>query len=685
MMNFNTFLQRIITVSSPDPDDARRRRNLNILIIGLEAILIVEVIYTASGLQGGDVRGNLLLIAGSIFMLLSTVGIYFMNRYWSGVFSAYLFILLLIAVISVSDAPEQLSDGRSLFVFIIPIVIASFVLQPYTTFIFAIASSAIVSILAISSGRSPNSPAILGYLFIAFISWLSSSGLEQTLHELRVINADLDEIVAVRTRDLAEALTRERIESGRSQAILNSIADGVVVFNADHVAMLANPSLSGLTDTPKDRLTGINLDEFVQVGQLSLPGQTAVRELIQNPENIESGMRIDWGKKTLSVSIARVRDTATEENIGTVAVFRDVTREAELEKMKETFVAVVSHELRTPLNAIMGFTEMLKESVYGPITERQTSITERIMVNTKRLLGMVGDLLDEAQIKAGKLLLTKRPIRTASLLEDLHTTMDKIAADKGLYLTDELDPNMPETIVGDPQRLQQILINLVNNSAKFTERGGIHVRILRHDADHWRLEVADTGSGIPEEEIPYIFETFRQVESSSTRQHGGFGLGLSIVHQLVELLNGKVTVRSELHKGSTFIITLPIESMPRTNDMQNLAFVIEDDEDLAGIFTEALKVSGFEVETIRDGALAQKRIGEASPEIIILDMHLPHVDGPALLTQIHADEHLKDTRIFLATADAQMGEFYRGQVDSVLIKPISFSQLRDLTARYRRK
>jgi len=119
--------------------------------------------------------------------------------------------------------------------------------------------------------------------------------------------------------------------------------------------------------------------------------------------------------------------------------------------------------------------------------------------------------------------------------------------------------------------------------------------------------------------------------------------------------------------------------------MDNLAFVIEDDEDLSNIFTEALKAAGFEVETIRDGKIAQNRIKEGNPELIILDMHLPNVDGPTLLTQIRAEEHLKSTRVLLATADALLGDYYREQADSVLIKPVSFSQLRDLTARYRRK
>ena len=119
--------------------------------------------------------------------------------------------------------------------------------------------------------------------------------------------------------------------------------------------------------------------------------------------------------------------------------------------------------------------------------------------------------------------------------------------------------------------------------------------------------------------------------------------------------------------------------------MENLAFVIEDDEDLSNIFMQALKAAGFQVETIRDGAIAQERIKEANPELVILDMHLPHVDGVELLTQIRADGRLKKTRVILATADAQLGEYYDNKADLVLIKPISFSQLRDLTARYRKK
>jgi len=145
------------------------------------------------------------------------------------------------------------------------------------------------------------------------------------------------------------------------------------------------------------------------------------------------------------------------------------------------------------------------------------------------------------------------------LLENLHSVMDKLTADKGLTLTSELDSDMPETLTGDGARLQQILVNLVNNAVKFTEEGSIHVQLSRLDEHNWGISVADTGKGIPKDEVKHIFDAFRQVEGTTTRVHGGFGLGLSIVKQLVNLMGGTIEVESELGRGSTFSIALPYQ------------------------------------------------------------------------------------------------------------------------------
>jgi signal transduction histidine kinase len=161
-------------------------------------------------------------------------------------------------------------------------------------------------------------------------------------------------------------------------------------------------------------------------------------------------------------------------------------------------------------------------------------------------------------MEAGKLTIQMAPLRPAELLENLHSVMDQIALDKKLRLTSEIDDNLPEVLNGDGARLQQILLNLVSNSIKFTEHGTVHVKLFSPYRNRWGIEVSDTGSGIPESEVPFIFETFRQVEGTTTRVHGGFGLGLSIVKQLVHLMNGDISVKSKIDAGSMFTITLPL-------------------------------------------------------------------------------------------------------------------------------
>jgi PAS domain S-box-containing protein len=404
---------------------------------------------------------------------------------------------------------------------------------------------------------------MVGFFLVAFITWLSSRSLEQALRELREINTNLDQIVKERTHALAEALTRERIEAGRSQAILESIADGVIVFDTQGSAIQANPALSNLISVPLNDIVDATVNELVETSPMDAKNKGILAGLLIKPGQQIASYRVEWGKKTLSISSSQVLDRDGSE-VGTVAVFRDFTKEAELERMKSAFVAMVSHELRTPLSAILGYAEIFTEQIYGPLNEKQINMTNRIVSNTRRLLNLINDLLDQAQMEAGKLKIKYETLKPLALLENLHSVMDKLTTDKGLVLTSKLDPNMPETLTGDGARLQQILVNLVNNAVKFTEEGSIHVQLSNLDENNWSISVADTGEGIPKEEVKHIFDAFRQVEGTTTRVHGGFGLGLSIVKQLVSLMGGTIEVKSELGEGSTFLIALPykIESNP---------------------------------------------------------------------------------------------------------------------------
>jgi signal transduction histidine kinase len=558
MNKIKSFWSKLNEFRESHPDQARRGRILNVLLAGafaLSALALIAVLILFSILSSWNNPGSSLLLITIIVLGLGSIGLFYINQKSTNT-AALLFLMLLSVAFIFSDVPKELANGRSTFVFLITIAISSLLLTPASSFFFAIGNGVIITVLASLSGVVPNVPAMVSFFMLALISWLSSRSLEQALKELRQINANLDQIVKERTHALAESLTRERIEAGRSQAILESIADGVIVFDTHGKAIQANPALSNLIDVPITNILNASVSQLVESSPMDTKNRGTLASVLTTPGSQLASQRVEWGEKTLSISSGQVLDRDGSE-VGTVAVFRDFTREAEVEKMKSAFVAMVSHELRTPISAILGYAEIFREQIYGALNEKQIQMTSRIISNSTRLLNLINDLLDQAQMEAGKLKIKYETITPSDLLENLHSVMDKLTTDKGLKLTSELDPDLPETLHGDSARLQQILVNLVNNAVKFTEAGSIHVKIRKMNEQCWNLIISDTGQGIPKDELPYIFETFRQVEGTTTRVHGGFGLGLSIVKQLVTLMGGNISVDSTLGKGSTFSITLP--------------------------------------------------------------------------------------------------------------------------------
>ncbi|MBN1179143.1 MAG: sensor histidine kinase [Anaerolineae bacterium] len=241
-----------------------------------------------------------------------------------------------------------------------------------------------------------------------------------------------------------------------------------------------------------------------------------------------------------------------------LALARDEALQAS--RFKSRLLANVSHDLRTPLTAIIGYTDMLAVGVYGDLSETQQSTVARIVVNAKRLLTLIGSLLDQAQIEAGKLNLHYAPFAPAELMEEIHTTLNLVAEAKDIALITQIDPDLPDQLTGDAQRLYQIVFNLVGNAIKFTPEGEVRVRFYPVDASYWAIDVSDTGQGIPEDAQAYIFEAFRQVEGRGDEERGGVGLGLSIVKQLTLLMGGEVYLASHLGQGSTFTVLLPLET-----------------------------------------------------------------------------------------------------------------------------
>jgi len=552
-------LGTLLDVTSTDPDDTRRRRLLNIILIGFAILVLLSFIISFLSSLGGPPQEDIILFYfTNLLFLVGVVVIYLVNRFKSGPWASSVFLIFVSLLLILSDSTEQVANGRTLFVFVIPIILASVLLRAYASFIFAGFNSLIISVLALSIQTIPNVPAIVGFFAIALVSWLSARSLEQALKDLRTINAELDQRVQDRTRELSESLSRESEQASQRQAILQGIADGVVVFDNNGKAILANPALTRLVDIPLDQIIARKSNDIFESSEITIEDRGALLGILSSSNINPIPMRIRWGEKTLSVSAAPVSD-GMNRFIGNVAVFRDFTREAEVEEMKNSFVAMVSHELRTPLNAILGYSEMLRDAYYGVMNEKQTNAADRILNNSRRLLDIVSDLLDKAQIEAGHLNLKVSTFPTKILTENLHSVMDKITSDRGLTLTSCVAPEMPEDMKGDPERIQQVMINLVNNAAKFTEKGGITVSLYKVADEYWACDVTDTGPGIAPEDQRYIFEPFRQVDKTVTRSHGGIGLGLSIVKRLIDLMGGRIFLKSVIGQGSTFTVVLPFE------------------------------------------------------------------------------------------------------------------------------
>ena len=240
-----------------------------------------------------------------------------------------------------------------------------------------------------------------------------------------------------------------------------------------------------------------------------------------------------------------------------LAVARDQALEAN--QFKDQLLAKVSHELRTPLNAILGYAGMLREDVCGPLTSQQREMIMRMVANVDKLINHIDKLLEQAQIKANKeRKLEATSFAPADLIDHALFALSPQAQAKGLKLTDHIDSDVPPVLSGDVQHLQDILINLVSNAIKFTRQGQVHITIYRPDESHWAMEVSDTGPGIPAEAQDHIFEPFKQVDGSITREHGGIGLGLAIVKQLTILMNGQISLSSPTGQGSTFTVRLPL-------------------------------------------------------------------------------------------------------------------------------
>lgn len=535
-----------------------------------------------------------------------------------------------------------------------------------------------------------------------------------TQQELQELNQTLEEKVVQRTaevRDLYENAPTgyHSLDANGSFVMVNQTELGWLGYTREE--LIGRPFLDLLTPESLEKFKA-RFSEFIKRGWLN----DAEFDLI----------RKDGSILPVSLSAAAVRDENGRFLMSRSTIF-DITERKKAEtalllsrdqlrtmntalqkasQAKNEFLANMSHELRTPLNGILGMAEILLGEIRGPLNERQRRMVSVIESSGRHLLSLINDVLDLSKVEAGKLELHLEPIAVFDLCNACLSFIKEPAVKKGITLEFEPDPQVV-TITADMRRFKQVLINLLSNAVKFTGDNGRVTLKVRRNREQQRVEfsVTDTGIGISSEDLSRLFNPFIQVDSSLTREHEGTGLGLALVHELMQLHGGGVYVESEVGKGSTFTVSIPLQgenNMEHT--MQNseqsdgtasgnvemqpqaLAKVLlaEDTETNIMVVGDYLESLGYALTIAVNGREALEKAKETQPDIILMDIQMPVMDGLEATRQLRADPRFADVPIIALTALAMTGDQERcleaGATDYIS-KPVSLKQLREMIER----
>ncbi|MBV8884964.1 MAG: hybrid histidine kinase/response regulator HrmK [Chroococcidiopsidaceae cyanobacterium CP_BM_RX_35] len=376
-------------------------------------------------------------------------------------------------------------------------------------------------------------------------------------------------------------------------------------------------------------------------------------------------------------------------------------------QLKSEFLANTSHEIRTPLSAILGFTHLLLAQGYNPDHLRHQEYLNIILASGQHLLALINDILDLSKIAANQLEIHWEPVDVPSLCRSVLTLVKEKASDKGLELRLELDPQAT-TLTADSLRLKQMLFNLLSNALKFTNQGVVGLRVKHHNL-FLHFTVWDTGTGISQEEQSRLFQPYSQIANVAVGHQEGTGLGLALTQKLAELHGGWVELQSELNCGSEFTIVLPLtavgqasvaaspvsQPMGTTNTVVKpveerstaklAVMLVEDNLHNAKLMTTYLSKLGYEVTWVKNAAQMWEALKGRLPALILMDVHLPDVDGLTLLQQLQAQERYQKIPVIAQTAMAMKGDretcLAAGAIEYIS-KPIDLKVLATLVARY---
>jgi len=314
--------------------------------------------------------------------------------------------------------------------------------------------------------------------------------------------------------------------------------------------------------------------------------------------------------------------------MGTISITD--TERTEIDRLKGTFLANLNHEVRTPLSGIMGMTDLLLET---PLDEEQRDYVSTVRLCAENLFHLLNATLEYSALTAGHLKLDETEFVLSEMVDSTLSREREKTDAKGLKLTAALDPALPQTIIGDATRIQDLLGHLLDNAIKFTHRGSVDLKLIR-EGQVLKIEVHDTGIGIAPDRQARIFESFHQIDSGLSRNYPGLGLGLALVQKLLALMGGEITAVSEPDKGSTFTVRLPIrlpaaarEKTARASNGAPAILAVEDNPVGLRVLRHALKGRPVDVDTATDGAEAVRAAAARHYDLILMDLQMPQMDG----------------------------------------------------------
>ncbi len=504
-----------------------------------------------------------------------------------------------------------------------------------------------------------------------------------------------------------------REQQAYTRSLIESNIDALMTTDPLGIITDVNRQMCAVTGSSREELIGSAFKDYFTEPQRAEEG---IRRVLVDGRvtNYELTIRARDGREMVVSYNATTFTDADGRLRGVFAAARDITDQTRLEqqiqrkseelqdqyrrvqeanRMKSEFLANMSHELRTPLNGIIGFSELIYDGKAGEVSPKQQKYVGHILNSSRHLLQLINDVLDLAKVESGKFEFQPERVDVAALVREVTDTLQSIAGKKRVRVETDIAPGLGEVVI-DRGKLKQVVYNYLSNALKFTpDEGRVRVDVRPEDADHFRLEVVDTGIGIRKENLGRLFAEFQQLDATTAKKHQGTGLGLALTKRIVEAQGGRVGVESEFGKGSTFFAVLPRlnrvlrDATPVETDEGARAapvdaagrltvLVIEDDaRDRAWLATE-LSQAGYAVQPAATGHEALALLRQRRFDLISLDLLLPDVIGVELLREIRADAQNHDTPVIVVSVVAEKSVVEPYLIVDYLVKPVGAEDLR---------